>query len=588
MALAIGQIKLSSGTIVNLPIFPYPQSDWSEVARVGGVLSVYEVNNSGGGTSVQHVAGLSDDDLLEFYSLITNHEYNGFTPGTFSTDGHYMSVMMAYWFEKSNGDFVFQYTSHYAGSSNHNITKSNGNVIYIDTVDLPSITNVLHNASYNDVGVAGNGSTTYPYILTTFAGMKLDAEARQGINRVANVTPNGITFYYQRLSTGTSSLLNWLSDVSTSYNYQQIYDNITNYANANDLDVGINTYDSDNPYAYQEASFGGGDGSMLMFDPDGVDPAEVPALPTLSASNIGFMSVYNPSASNLRALSQFLWSSAFDIDSFKKLFSDPMQCIIGLGIVPVRPTIGGSKNVTFGDIDSGISMSYISSEFVEKDMGFVSIDKLYGSFMDYNQTSIQIYLPYIGFRQLQPDDIIGGSIGVVYHINVIDGGCTAYIRHSSRGVLYQYSGSCIANIPLSAINYSGAIQNAVTAAINGGAVIAGIATGAAPVSAMGAAGLVSNAANLAINSKPQVQRSGSVSGSAGLMGIQRPYIIIERANISVPADMEKFVGNTTNVTMSLNSCSGFTIIDHIRMQDFSCTNDEKTELESILHKGVIF
>lgn len=585
MALAIGQIKLSSGTIVNLPIFPYAGVDWTEVMRVGGVLSVYEVNNG-----VRHfVAGLSDDDLCEFYSLITNHEYNGFTPGTFSTTGHYMSVMMAYWYETVNGNYKFIYTSHYAGASNHNINRSNGNNIYIDTTDLPTLfPNILHIGCYNDVGVAGNGSTTYPYILTTFAGSKLDVEARQGCEVTANITPDNITFYYKRVSTGTSVLWNYLSDSSTTYNYDEIYEKITTYATAKGLDIGINTYDSDNPYAYQEATFGGGNGSMLSFNPDGVEPAEVPALPTLSASNIGFMSVYNPSASNLKALSQFLWSSAFDIDSFKKLFSDPMQCIIGLGVVPVRPTIGGSKNVTFGDIDSGISMSYISSEYVEKDMGSVSIDLLYGSFMDYNNTSIQIYLPYIGFRQLQPDDIIGGSIGVVYHINVIDGGCTAYIRHSSRGVLYQYSGSCIANIPLSAINYSGAIQNAVSAALNGVGVIAGIATGAAPVSVMGAAGLVSNAANLALNSKGQVQRSGNVSGSSGLMGIQRPYIIIERARISVPHDMNKFVGNTTNVTMSLNDCSGFTIIDHIRMQDFSCTNDEKAELESILHKGVIF
>ena len=172
MALAIGQIKLSSGTIVNIPIFPYPQSDWSEVARGGGVLSVYKVDNSGGGTSAHHVAGLSDDDLCEFYSLITNHEYNGFNTGSFGNQGHYMSVMMAYWFEKSNGDFVLQYTSHYAGSSNHNITRSNGNKIYVDTDDLPAISNILHNASYNDVGVAGDGSTTYPYILTTFAATK--------------------------------------------------------------------------------------------------------------------------------------------------------------------------------------------------------------------------------------------------------------------------------------------------------------------------------------------------------------------------------------------------------------------------------
>ena len=583
MALAIGQIKLSSGTIVNIPIFPYPEADYIDVHRVGGVLAEYE-NNYG---TLTKKGGLSDQDLMEFYSLIYNNEVTGIYDGDIPTNVHYMSALMCYWYETSTGTFRMVFSSKDTVVGSHNIKKDNATKFYIDNVNLPSSYNISNVRSFDNVGYSGNGSSDYPYVLTDYAGIKEYAKLR-GIHTACNAsTDDSIDFYYDRLNTNVNPVSNFLSHPSSTYTYDEIYTKVTTYADDHGLDIGINTYDSDNPYAYQEASFGGGDGSMLMFDPDGVDPAEVPSLPTISATNIGFMSVYNPTGTQLRSLSAFLWSNAFDIDSFKKLFSDPMQCIIGLGIVPVRPTIGGTKNVTFGDIDSGVSMSYIASEFVEKDMGSVTIDKLYGSFMDYNQTSIQIYLPYIGFRQLQPDDIIGGSIGVVYHINVIDGGCTAYIRHSSRGVLYQYSGSCIANIPLSAINYSGAIQNAVTAAINGGAVIAGIATGAAPVSAMGAAGLVSNAANLAINSKPQVQRSGSVSGSAGLMGIQRPYIIIERANISVPADMEKFVGNTTNVTMTLSQCSGFTIVDHIHLDNIPCTESERDELADILHKGVI-
>ena len=303
MSLAIGQIKLSSGTIVTLPIFPYAGQDWTEVARVGGVLSVYDVVVTSGGSSFHHEEGLSDDDLLEFYSLITNHEYNGFTAGTFSTLGHYKSVMMAYWYETSNGAYKLIYTSHYAGASNHNLTRSNGNTIFVSLTDLPQISNILHVGCYNDVGVAGNGTTTYPYILTTFAGSKLDVEARSGCHETANVTPDGITFYYERVSTGTSVLSGWLQDSSTSYNYDTIYNNITTYAAAKGLDIGINTFDSDNPYAYQEATFGGGDGSMLAFNPDGVDPAEVPALPTLSASNIGFMSVYNPTLAAIANLS---------------------------------------------------------------------------------------------------------------------------------------------------------------------------------------------------------------------------------------------------------------------------------------------
>ena len=90
-----------------------------------------------------------------------------------------------------------------------------------------------------------------------------------------------------------------------------------------------------------------------------------------------------------------------------------------------------------------------------------------------------------------------------------------------------------------------------------------------------------------MNSKPQVQRSGTVSGSAGLMGVQRPYIIIERPNISIPNGRHTFVGNTTNVTMPLSSCSGFTMVDEIHLDGVPCTENERDELYQILKKGVI-
>ena len=91
--------------------------------------------------------------------------------------------------------------------------------------------------------------------------------------------------------------------------------------------------DPNNPYGGPGTSGpGGGDGGYG--DPDEVDPTQVPDLPTVSAASTGFITIYNPSNANLAALGQYLWSSAFDLDTFKKMYSDPMECIISLGIVP--------------------------------------------------------------------------------------------------------------------------------------------------------------------------------------------------------------------------------------------------------------
>ena len=140
-----------------------------------------------------------------------------------------------------------------------------------------------------------------------------------------------------------------------------------------DLDTTILDTDPDNPYEITPATPGGGGGSGAWAGVDDVEKAEFPTLPTLSAASAGFITMYNPTNSQLHSLANFLWSSAFDIDTFKKLFSDPMECIIGLGIIPVNPSLAGSKNVHFGDVDSGVTMSYLSNQFCEKDFGTVDI-----------------------------------------------------------------------------------------------------------------------------------------------------------------------------------------------------------------------
>jgi hypothetical protein len=265
-----------------------------------------------------------------------------------------------------------------------------------------------------------------------------------------------------------------------------------------------------------------------------------------------------------------------------------MQSIIGLAIVPVAPSTAGSKSVKFGTIDSGVSMPYLSTNFVQLDCGSVALEKYVGCFMDNDPyTKISIYLPFVGIRQLSADDVIGGSIHVVYNIDVLTGACACFIEHSTRGVLYSYNGSCITNVPLTSVNFSGAIQNAVSAVGSMIGIAAGVATGAAPITAMSAVGLMTSAANTALNSKPSVQRSGNLGGSAGILSIMKPYVIIERPALSVPSNIQHYAGQTSNITMSLGACRGFTMCEFVHIDGVSATSEEITEIESLLKAGVI-
>ena len=353
-----------------------------------------------------------------------------------------------------------------------------------------------------------------------------------------------------------------------------------------DMSAEVTGFSGDDPYVINPSTVGGGYGTGAIRPSD---PIPDPDAPTIDAVSTGLLTVFKPTLSQVNQLGDYLWSSAFDVNQLKKLFGDPMEAIIGLSIVPINPPAAGSKSVKIGDVDTGITMSYIGRQFVEKDLGSITIDPYIGSFMDYAPyTKISIYLPYVGFRDLSPEDVMGTTLSIKYIIDVITGGCNAVVSVSGKGAIYQFNGSCIANIPLSAINYSGAIQNAVSAIGSGLTTVAGFATGNAPVGVMGVAGLASSAANTAVNAKPTIQHSGSMGGAAGLCSVQFPYVIIERPRISAPERYNNFIGNTLNVTKTIKDCKGLTVVDAIHLDNVICTEGERDELLRLLKEGVIF
>lgn len=353
-----------------------------------------------------------------------------------------------------------------------------------------------------------------------------------------------------------------------------------------------NSTDTDlsNPYGADGSSTtGGGDGTLGGGGLDSVDPTEVPDLPDVSAAASGFITLYNPTSSNLKDLYSFLWSNTFDLNTFKKLYTDPMDCIISLGILPCLPATSGARDIMFGNVNSEVNCTTLGSQFAKVQCGSVNIEKYVGSFMDYSPyVKIHLFLPFIGFVNLGTDDLMGGSISITYHVDVLSGDCIAFISHSVKGVLYTYNGNCRAEIPLTAQNNTGILRNyyesvagiipsTVNGAMSGGA--AGAALGAG-------AGALNAASNIVLNSKPTYQRSGSLAGSAGLMGVQTPFIVIERPNISVPNNVEHYAGQTSNITMFLGTCSGYTVCEYVHLEGIAATTEEIAEMETLLNQGV--
>lgn len=345
--------------------------------------------------------------------------------------------------------------------------------------------------------------------------------------------------------------------------------------------------DPSNPYEFDPDAIsyaGGGSGS---FD-NTSDVVGVPALPTLSAVSAGFIAMYSPTLTQLNQLASFLWTdSMFDPDNFKKLFTDPMECIIGLTIVPVNPPSAGSMNVKVGYVDTGISMARLSSQYAEVNCGSIQAQEFWGSALDYApNTRLHLYLPYVGIREINADEVMNKSIGVTYHIDLLSGALTAFVTANSS-VLYQFNGQCALNVPMASSNFTHMIQGAITSI---GAVASTVATGGATVGAgmaLSATQIGASAANNAISNKPSFSHSGSMGGSGGMLGVQTPYLIIERPRQSMPEGMNKYCGFPSNIHYKLYDLEGYTQVEYIHIEGVSATGEELSEIERLLKEGVI-
>lgn len=310
----------------------------------------------------------------------------------------------------------------------------------------------------------------------------------------------------------------------------------------------------------------------------GVGDSPTSVIPVGSASSL--WSVYHPTQSQVNAFGGWLWSSNF-IDQLLKVFNNPMESIIGLHKVFATPVDAGTSTIHVGYLDSEVPSDYVTQQYVTVDCGSVDLNETFANVFDYSPfTSVQLYLPFVGIVPLDVADVMRSTISVKYDVDIFTGACLASVvvnRDYGEGVLYQYSGNCAAQYPLSSGSYMGIVAG--IASIAGGAV-ATIASGgtAAPV-LLGAAGA-------AMSSHTQVQHSGSFSGNAGAMGCKIPYLIISRPQTAMYDEAGEMEGLPANNSVRVGDCTGFVKAKAIRFINVSATDTELEMIESLLIDGI--
>ena len=340
-----------------------------------------------------------------------------------------------------------------------------------------------------------------------------------------------------------------------------------------------NVYDDDPTTPEDDPSGPGGGGGQ--YDPKS-DPVDFPDLPTGGALTSGMIKGFVVSAQTLIALQAKLWNmSIFDISTqFQKLVNQPLDCLISLHCLPVLPSTGNQSDIKLGSFDTELDSLIINNQYVEVDCGTLQVPLYWGSALDYAPFSrAEIYVPFVGFRNIQIEDIQGLTLQLKYHVDVLTGDCVAYLK-CGTSVLYSWTGNCLSHIPCTSSS-SDMLAKGISAV---GAIGVGIATGN-PAST--AAGVISGATNV-VTSKNHVQRSGDVAGSPGIMSEFIPYIVFHRPKQSLASGYNRFKGYPSNITSVIGDLSGYTEIEHIHLTGISgATDSELKEIEDLLKSGVI-
>jgi hypothetical protein len=309
-----------------------------------------------------------------------------------------------------------------------------------------------------------------------------------------------------------------------------------------------------------------------------------PVIPTAGSSK--FWTIYKPSDAQMELLGGELWQQNA-IQILKQTFVNPTDGIISWSQVFLDPASSRTDYIYLGDYKTGVSgVPVVDDPKVYKYFGIIDVPRYFNDYRDYTETEVSVYLPFIGFMDLDSRDVIGCKITLEYYMDVITGTCVATLSPKvgdNAECCYQFTGNCGVQLPITAADrsrllsglLSGAVSGAKTGAVGGpGTAVAGAVLG-------GAIGAVSGAFG-------GVQKSNGFSANAGaLTKYKTPYILIHR---SIPADpflYDQYYGNPASVTATLKNLHGFTRVRECYVDIPRATDAEKAMIEAQLKQGVI-
>ena len=292
------------------------------------------------------------------------------------------------------------------------------------------------------------------------------------------------------------------------------------------------------------------------------------------SSGIGVLtSTFHMTKERLVQLGQFLWGASI-FDEFSLINNNPIENIISCKAIPYAIS-GTTQEITLGNVKTGVNGEKISQNFSKQTIGSVAIAEHYHNFLDYAPyTNVIIYLPYIGFKELDASLVMGKTLRIEYTLDVITGGCLAQI-YVGKIRLYEFTGNIGVDISITASNRA----QVESAYINAGV---GVVSSAMSGNVTGAVNSIIGAAT----SQYHYSGTGNPSPSCVASTNRTCYVVIDRPQYQPLKAFNHTRGRMCCLSKTIGSLKGYTVCDgNIDISGISATDEEKDEIVNILSTG---
>ena len=290
---------------------------------------------------------------------------------------------------------------------------------------------------------------------------------------------------------------------------------------------------------------------------------------------------YALTAERCRLLGQKLWTQAyFDI---LKVQDNPIQNIVSIKAFPFSMS-GTDGTIMIGNVDMGVNGEKLATNVKRIAVGSIKFNEYYHNFLDFSPfTSAQIFLPYIGFKQVDLNKVLGKTVNVEYIVDLLTGACRARLfvngLETSKTLVAEYDGTMGIDIPLASSDRAQLDTQHLMSVASG-------FVGGAKNGAIGAAeGVITGIANALTDNYNSSATGGSPCVSS--YDTNTVFVIFDRPTISSESEngFAHTFGLMCNQFWNIGKLSGYTEISNIDLSGMMLTEQEETEIRNILRTG---